>query len=293
MSGFRFARPQNIEEAHQLFNEAPGQTVYLAGGTDLLVKYRKGEITPELVISLTGLPGLDQVSQAGDMIVIGGLARLEDIRLAPLVASRLPVLADALNNMASVQIRNAATMAGNIMNAAPSADTAPPLLVLDARLVLEGPEGERRGMIEDFFLGPGQAAARPGEILTAFEIPVPPFPSGGAYAKVSRRKAMDLALLGVAVQIEFEADIETCRQARIALGVAGPTPLRARQAEASLKGRVIDQESLDRAGRLAVGESFCRDSLRGQAWYRQEMIRVYVRRMGLKAQERARAGEGR
>lgn len=286
MPGFRFARPASLEEAFRLFAQADGG-VYLAGGTDLMVKYKKGQINPKLVISLGGLPDLDYLRQEEEKIIIGGLARLEDLRRSETVAKRLPVLADAVSQMASVQIRNVATLAGNIVNAAPSADTAPPLLTLEAGLILNGPEGERRLPLKDFFLGPGQTRLRPGEILTAFEIPQPKPLTGGAYAKISRRRAMDLALLGVAVQVELEEDIKTCRQARIALGVAAPTPLRASEAEAYLAGKIIDQVSLTEAGRIAVGESRCRDSLRGQAWYRQEMIRVYLRRMGLAALQRA------
>jgi len=227
------------------------------------------------------------VREEGETVVIGGLARLEDILRAEAVAKRLPVLFDAVSQMASVQVRNVATLAGNIANAAPSADTAPPLLTLGAGLVLNGPEGERRLPIKDFFLGPGKTRTQPGEILTAFEIPVPPSPSGGAYAKISRRKAMDLALLGVAVQIELEEDVKTCRTARIALGVAAPTPMRALEAEAYLAGKTIGVESLTAAGELAVGQSACRSSLRCEAWYREEMIRVFVRRMGLAALQRA------
>jgi carbon-monoxide dehydrogenase medium subunit len=141
-----------------------------------------------------------------------------------------------------------------------------------------------------FFTGPGRTSLAPGEILTEFVIPKPAGLAGGAYAKVSRRRAMDLALLGVAVQLELEEDGRTCRLARIGLGVAGPTPRRAPEAEGYLAGRPVTIESLTRAGQMAAAESACRDSLRGEAWYRREMIRVQVRRMGLLALERARGG---
>ena len=189
--------------------------------------------------------------------------------------------------MASIQIRNTATMAGNIANAAPSADTAPPLLALGASVRLAGPAGEREVELNNFFLGPSRTVMEPGEILTGFILPLPSRPSGGGYAKVSRRKAMDLALLGVAVQIEFEQDRATCKKARIALGVAGPTPRRAPEAEEALQGRVVEAKNLKDACNLAASESACRTSLRGEAWYRREMIRVQVKRMALLARERA------
>ncbi len=288
---FSYHRPTSLQEALEIHAQRPGGAVYLAGGTDLLVKHRRKRIAPQTVISLNAIPGLDYIKDQPEAMLIGALTRLESLNNSPVVAERFPVLKDAVARMASVQIRNVATMAGNVVNAAPSADTAPPLLVLEAQIVLRGLRGQRRLRLEEFFRGPGQTALEPGEILTEFILPKPEEPSKGAYAKISRRRAMDLALLGVAVQLTLAEDHQTCRAARIGLGVAGPTPLRAREAEGALVGRVIDPESLAEAGRVAARESSCRDSLRGEAWYRREMIRVFVRRMGLLAWERLQRRE--
>ncbi|MBW1712807.1 MAG: xanthine dehydrogenase family protein subunit M [Deltaproteobacteria bacterium] len=284
---FSYFRPSSLDEALRSYSEAGQEAAYLAGGTDLLVRYKKGAVSPGLVISLNGLQDLDYVIEEDDRVLVGGLTRLRTLELSPVIARNFPVLNDALRAMASVQIRNVATMAGNVVNAAPSADTAPPLLALGAEVVLQGLGGERRLALKDFFLSPGRTALEPGQILTGFILPKPRRPAGGAYAKVSRRRAMDLALLGVAVQIELEDDAQTCRRARIGLGVAGPTPRRAFKAEEHLAGRVADEAVLTQAGKLAAEESQCRTSLRGEAWYRREMIRVHVRRMGLLALERA------
>ena len=287
MNSFTHLRPATLAEAVAFFEQAQGEAVYLAGGTDLLVKYRHGTISPGTVISLRSIPGLDNIVEEEDRVLVGAGASLRELEKSPLIAARFPILTDALSHMASVQIRNTATMGGNIANAAPSADTAPPLLALGSSAMLSGTGGEREVPLKEFFTAPGRTIMEPGEILTGFVLPKPKGPAGGGYAKVSRRKAMDLALLGVAVQIEFEEDRETCRKARIALGVAGPTPRRAPEAEESLAGRVIDPENLKEACNLAANESACRTSLRGEAWYRREMIRVQVRRMALKAKERA------
>ena len=292
MQPFELIRPTSLAEALARFQEADGEAVYLSGGTDLLVKYRHGKIGPRAVISLRGIPGLDGIREEDDRFLIGAGATLRELERSALIKDRFPILHDALSHMASVQIRNTATMAGNIANAAPSADTAPPLLALGASVALSGPTGQREVALKDFFLGPSRTVMEPGEILTGFAIPKPSGPAGGGYAKVSRRKAMDLAVLGVAVQIEFEADQETCKKARIALGVAGPTPRRSPEAEAALAGKKVTVENLKAVCNLAAGESACRTSLRGEAWYRREMIRVQVKRMALLAKERAKARTG-
>lgn len=288
MQPFELFRPTSLAKALDLFRESDGEAVYLSGGTDLLVKYRHGKLAPRAMISLRTIPGLDGISEEDDRLIIGAGATLRELETSALITERFPILHDALSHMASVQIRNTATMAGNIANAAPSADTAPPMLALGASVQLSGPTGQREVALKDFFLGPSRTVMEPGEILTGFVVPKPSGPAGGGYAKVSRRKAMDLAILGVAVQIEFEADKETCQKARIALGVAGPTPRRSPEAEAALAGKRVTEENLKAVCNLAAGESACRTSLRGEAWYRREMIRVQVKRMALLAKDRAK-----
>ncbi len=287
MDSFTLLKPASLDQALDLFCQADGEAVYLAGGTDLLVRYRHGKISPKAVISLRSIPALGGIREEEGRVLIGAGTTLRELEKSPLIASRFPVLLDALSHMASIQIRNTATMAGNIANAAPSADTAPPLLALGASVRLAGPTGAREVKLNNFFLGPSRTVMEPGEILTGFILPLPSRPAGGGYAKVSRRKAMDLALLGVAVQIGFEEDRATCKEARIALGVAGPTPRRAPEAEEALQGRVVEAKNLKDACNLAASESACRTSLRGEAWYRREMIRVQVKRMALLARERA------
>lgn len=264
----------------------------VAGGTDLMVLAHKGLLKADVLISLKRLADYRCIRENGNEVRIGALTTLRDLEQSALVTDRFPALADAVRRMAAVQVRNMATMAGNIVNAAPSADTAPPLLVSGARLNLVSPSGERTVAVENFFTGPKTTIIRFGEVLTEFVLPRPAPPCGQAFWKHSRRKAMDLAVVNIAVHLDLEADLLTCRQARIAMGVAGPTPRRAPEGEASLVGRPVTPELLSQAGRNAAAESCCRDSVRGQAWYRREIIQVMVRRLGLLALERARFTAG-
>lgn len=287
MADLNYLRPSSIDQAIKDYLAAEGQAAYLAGGTDLVLKMKKGQAGPTTIVSLTGLPGLDRIEDRDGQIVLGGTVTLSQVLESDLVAAKLPVLSDAVGKMASVQIRNVATVSGNIANAAPSADTAPPLLALGTIVVLTGPGGRRQVPLNEFYVGPFATVMAEGEVITEFLIPDPGPRSGGAYAKLMRRAAMDLALLGVAVQLSLEDDGRTCRRAAIGLGVAAPTPIRCPQAEAVLTGQEVTEDLLRRAGEAAADEAQPRDSIRCEGWYRREMIRVFVRRMGLLALERA------
>ncbi|MEW6266313.1 MAG: FAD binding domain-containing protein [Thermodesulfobacteriota bacterium] len=289
MKNFDYLRPASLDEALDLLAEHGPRANLVAGGTDVLVEARKGGLEAEVLVSLTRLEDLRYIREDRDSVAIGGLTTLRDLEQSELIAAGWPALSEAVKNMASVQIRNRATMAGNVVNAAPSADTAPPLLVSEARARLVSKAGQRLVPLTEFFVGPKATVIAPGEVLTEFVLPRPAEAYSQAFYKHSRRRAMDLAMINAAVHLELEPDLATCREARIALGVAAPTPIRTPEAEARLKGQKVTAEILDRIGDASCQESACRDSLRGQAWYRQEMIRVTVRRLGLLALERARA----
>jgi carbon-monoxide dehydrogenase medium subunit len=232
------------------------------------------------------------------------------IEKSELIREEFSALADAVDWLGSIQIRNVATLGGNICTAVPSADTACPLLVLNAQLKVKGSESERMIPIDQFFIGPGQNALSHGEILTAIEIPKPLLHTGSAYWKHQRRLALDLPILGVAVLISLdkatvtcsdllctsspisavlhrlEQDELLCKEIRIALGVAAPTPMRARKAETLLRGKKISDELLEEVSEAAAKEAQPRDSIRGESWYRRDMIRVLVKRMTMKSIER-------
>lgn len=283
-----YLRPETLDEALELLNKHGPAAKPIAGGTDVIVMAKRKKINPAILVSLRRLDELRYIKEENGRIHIGGLTTLRELEKSELIADLFPALADAVNKMASVQIRNVATMAGNIATAAPSADTAPPLLISGADVRLVSKEGLRLAPLNTFFVGPGESIIKPGELISEIIIPIPASPYGQAFWKHSRRKAMDLAIVSTAVHLELEEDLETCRLARIGLGVAAPTPIRTPQAEAKLVGQKITSELLKNIGDVSCDESACRDSLRGETWYRQEIIKVMVRRMGLLALERAR-----
>ena len=259
---FSYLRPTGLAEALDLLAEHDG-AMPVAGGTDVMVNAKRGKLEAGVLVSLRRLDELRYIKEDSGRLLIGGLTTLRDLEKSALAASRLPALMDAVRNMASVQIRNVATMAGNIVNAAPSADTAPPLLVSGAEVRLVSKDGGRLVRLDEFFVGPLKSVIQPGEILTEFVIPLAKEPFGQAYWKHSRRKAMDLAMVSAAVHLELEDDLATCRRARIALGVAAPTPIRTPEAEARLEGRKVTAELLAGTGETSCDESLCRDSPAG------------------------------
>jgi len=290
MRKFTYLVPKTLDEAVSLHESYGDRAKYVAGGTDVLVKIKEEKLAPDYLISLRHL--LDQqapyLNHESGELVIGAFVTHRQIEKSSIVQLKYPILHDAVKNIGSVQIRNVATIGGNLVNAVPSADGAIPLIALDAKVHIYGTRGRRSMDLRRFFLGPGQCDLERGEILT--EIVVPPVApnSGGAYIKYGRRAAMELPMLGVGVMLMLEDDRTTCAQARICLGVAAPTPLRCLEAEKYLVGRVVDEKTLAEAGRIAGEESKVRDSIRGVAWYRREMVSVLVKRMGLKALERTK-----
>ena len=288
MKKFTYLIPKNLDEAISLQQSHGERAKYVAGGTDVLVKIKEGKLAPEYLISLRHIIGQDRpfLNQETGELFIGAFVTHHMIEKSPLVQAHYPILHDAVKNIGSVQIRNVATI-----GAVPSADGAIPLIALDAKVNIYGAKGQRSMELLRFFLGPGQCDLDKGEILT--EIVIPPLAprTGSAYIKHGRREAMELPMLGVGVLLSLEADMQTCAKARICLGVAAPTPIRALQAEKYLVGKGISEQNLTEAGRLAGEESKVRDSIRGLAWYRREMVGVLVRRMGLKALKRAKKKE--
>jgi CO/xanthine dehydrogenase FAD-binding subunit len=288
MNKFDYLKPTSMDEAISLREGHGEEARYIAGGTDVMVKIKEGKLSPKYLISLKRLKGLDHIGYKDGELRIGGMVTHRMLELSPVIRKEYPILIDAVENIGSVQIRNVATIGGNIVNAVPSADGAIPLIALGAQVRLRGPKGERSMALEDFFIGPGQTLLEPGEILSEFIIPRRPPHTGGAYWKHTRRSAMELPILGVAVTVSLEDDMLTCLDARVGLGVLAPTPMRARAAEAILKGSKLDDDILREAGRAAAEECKARDSVRGEAWYRRDMVKVLVRRMAKVAMERAR-----
>lgn len=287
---FEYHRAKSISEAVQLLNTYKGEAKILAGGTDLLLQMEQGSIwgkpCPKHLVTLRDVNTLDYIRLQDGNILMGANVTHRRAELSPLIGKELKALHDATCQVGSVQIRNVATIAGNICNATPSADTAAPLLALGAFVKVIGPQGDRSIFLSAFFRGPGQIVLQPDEVLREICIPQPPVLSGSAYLKVARRKAMELALLGVATYVRLSTDRSLVEEVRIGLNTAAPTPIRAYKAEAVLKGAQVSEEVIHEAATTAALEASPRTSFRSTTEYRRELIRVFVRRSLLKALDR-------
>lgn len=277
MHAFEYCRPETVDEALELLSGREG-AVPVAGATDVWVGLHAGKLSPRSLVSLRRIPGLAGIREDAGAVVLGATTTHAAVEDSELMRERLPALHRACSAVGSRQVRNVGTVGGNLCNAAPSADSAVPLLLYDAVCVARGPRGERAIPVAEFFLAPGRSALEAGEILTEVRIPARPERTYADYWKLTRRKAVELPILGVGVRVSLDGD-GVVRQARVALGVAGPTPLRARAAEDALEGRPLTRETAAAAAEAAAQEAQVRDSWRGKAWYRRQMIRVLVPRV--------------
>ena len=273
-NSFDYHRPATLEELWPLREANPGGRI-VAGGTDLMVRVAARVERPGVMLSLRGIATLSGIEAEGDKTRVGATTTIANLAADPLLTERYPVLVEAARCLGSPQIRNAATVGGNLCNASPCADTAPPLLVLDAAARLRGPGGLREVPLADFFQGPGQTCLADDEILEALVLPAPEPGARGAFLK-KRRVRMDLALASVAVQLRMEGGI--CQAARVAAGSVAPVPLRLRVVEQVLTGAVIDDEVLRRAAEAARQAVSPITDLRTTAQYRRQIVGVYVKR---------------
>ncbi len=259
----------------------------------MLPQMEEGNLRPAGLVDVKAIPELNVLEfDESRGLRLGAAAPLDRVLQFSPVQERYPMLAGACALIGSEQIRARATVGGNLCNAAPSADTAPPLLCLGVQLSIAGPEGERRLPLTGFFLGPGQTALRPGELLVTIEAPPPAHRSSGAYLRHTPRAEMDIAVVGVAALVVMDDDGRTCREARIALGAVAPTPIRAREAEGVLAGRELTDSAMAQAADAARTGAKPIDDVRGAAWFRLELVGVLTERALRLAGARCR-GEAR
>ena len=283
---FDYAAPTTLEEALRLLAEKGPDARVLAGGTDLIIRMRYGIIKPSAIIHLGGIAELKTIAYKPKTgLAIGAAATLAEVAAHPDIRRRYPAVAYAAGETANVQVRNLGTVGGNLCNAAPSADNAPTLMALGAEMILAGLQGERRVPLDQFFKGPGQTVLRPGEILTAIQVPPMPPHSGASYQHVSARGRVDISAVCVGAAAVFAG--ETCQEVRIVLGAVGPTPLRALQTESLVRGKPFTAELIGQAGEKAAEESRPITDVRASADYRKQMVGVLTRRALLEAQKRA------
>lgn len=282
MKNIDYYKPKTIGEALEVKEKMGPDACFIAGGTDVLVLARDRKLGCQALISLRRIPELAGITIQDDVLHLGPATTLTDILQSPEVARELPILHDAVQVMGSTQMRNMATVGGNVMTAASSGDTLGPLLCLDAVCRLVSSRGERRVPMDEMFVGPRTTAAEPDELLAGLEIPLPKAGgavSSGAFFKLTRRAAMDLALINVSVQLWVSPDRATIAKARMAAGVAAPTPIRLKETEEELAGQPVAEAVKEQVAIRAIGrECRLRDSDRCSAWYREEMLRVLIPR---------------
>lgn len=294
LNPFELLLPTSLQEALSWYDELGDACKVLAGGTDVLVEMHAGRKSYPCLLDIKMLPELQgcQYSPA-EGLYLGALTTHRRLERWPVVQAVYPALYEGVSQVGSVQIRCRGTVGGNICTAAPSGDSLGPLLALNARLLVEGRGGRREIPFEEFFVGAKKTALQKGELLTHIAVPAPAPLSSSAYTKFTRRKAMDLALLGAAVSLTCAADGMTCREVRVALSTVAPTPLRARQAEEFLRGKKLTDQVMQEAGEIAAAEAKPRSSWRASAQYRHEVLKAIVPRTIARALNRVQNGAGR
>ena len=282
MNSFEFFEPTTLAEASQLFAQEHAQL--LAGGTDLIIGMKALTETPQSVISLQKISGLAGVTTGADnSITIGAMTKAREVELSADIQKHHTALAEGAAEIGSIQIRNLATIGGNIAHASPAADTVAGLLVADAQVDIASADGERSVPIDELFTGPGQTVLTPGEIIARFRLSSPT--SGSHYIKHKIREVMDLAFIGVAAAVNLDNGIVT--DVRIGLAAVAPTPIRATEAENLLRGNELTAELLEQAGEAAAAASSPISDLRCSAEHRREMVDVLTRRALQEAVARA------
>ena len=288
MRRFELILPESVDDCVRALAQRGPETKLLAGGTDLLPQLKNGLLKPARVIDLSGVARLRAIEPAdGQGLRIGSAVTARTLELDKIVRARYLSLAESGALVGSVQVRNLATLGGNLCNAAPSADMAPPLLALDAEAVITGPKGERRVPIAAFFTGVRRTVLAPDELLVELVVPTPAPHSGGNYLRHTPRRELDIAVVGVASQLTLANGV--CTKARIALAAVAPVPVRATAAEQALQGQPLTDAQIERAAALAADAASPISDQRGSAEFRRHLVRVLTRRTLRTARERAGA----
>ena len=273
MKRFEYYKPRSLSEAWELKEKVPDAR-FIAGGTDVMVGIKNGELSPPALISLRSIPALDSIEINGG-IRIGALTTISDLIHHSALRDNYPVVVEAAKRLGSVQIRNVATIGGNLCNSSPCADMALPLLVLEAKVRLQTAKESREMPLNEFFKGPGKTCLTSDEVLTDILLGPSRQNSKATFLKKGRVK-MDLAIASVAVLLEMEG--KRCSKARLAAGSVAPVPLRLLKVEALLEGTTISKELLAKAQQLAAENVAPITDIRATKGYRQEIVGIYVRR---------------
>ena len=285
-ASFEYFRPKAIGEAVALLQQHGDDAKILSGGQSLIPLMKLRLARPAYIIDINEIPGLRYIKEEDGALKIGGLTREADLEASDLIRSKYPIILDTASLIADPQVRNMATVGGNLAHGDPANDHPATMLALEAQIVATGSRGPRVVPVKDFFLSVFTTALQHDEILTEICIPIPASRSGGAYFKLER-KVGDFAVVGVAAQVTFD-DAGTCKRAGIGLTNVGPTPIKAKRAEDFLRGRTLDESHVKQAAQLAAEEAKPSTDLRGPAEYKAAMVKELTGRALTRA--RARAG---
>lgn len=287
MKNFQYFAPTSLEEALDLLYTYRGKAKLLAGGTDLFLRMEARVFQPDYVIDLKRIPELNGIRfdpQTG--LVIGALTLHWDVAKSDIVQERYEAVARAAWWVGSNQTRNRGTVGGNLCNASPAADVAPPLLAYNGKVKIANRQGSRIIPLEEFFVGPGQTCLQPDELLVEIELPVPPPHTGSGFQRRTR-SAMDIALVNASTVLTLDNDV--CKEVRIALGAVAPVPLRAVNAEKVLRGKPLTDALIREASAAAREEAKPISDVRSSAEYRREMVEVLTYRATQEAWEKAKS----
>ena len=287
MRRFELALPESLDDCLRLLAQRGPETKLLAGGTDLLPQMKNGVVIPKRVIDLSGVARVKILECDAKGLRIGSAVPARQVEQDTRVRDTYTAVAESAALLGSVQVRNLASVGGNICNAAPSADMAPPLIAMEAQAVIAGPKGERRVPLSDFFTGVRKTVVGPDELLVEIFVPAPGPHSGGCYIRHTPRRELDIAVVGVAAQVTIANGV--CAKARIALAAVAPTPVRATAAEAALEGKALTPELIERAADLAGQAAKPISDQRGSADFRRHLVRILTRRTLTTALARAGA----
>lgn len=273
-----YHRPTGLDEALKLLMELQERAAIVAGGTDTIpAAHRIGSLSScSDIVDISNIKDLGYVVKDDSLIRIGATTKLSLVSTSIVVQQYVPILADAVRQLGSLQIRNMGTIGGNLCNASSAADTAPPLLSLEATVKLQTVDGERIVPLNEFLTGPGKTSLTAGEMLTEVQIPVTGSVEDWYFIKLGRRNSFTLSIISVAALVTVKNG--SFDSVRISLGAVAPTPMRARQAESELVGKSINEQIIDSAARLASSEVAPIDDVRATAEYRKDMAYVLTKR---------------
>jgi carbon-monoxide dehydrogenase medium subunit len=288
INDFEYFAPKTLQEALRLLDQYREDYKIIAGGQSLLIMMRQGLIQPGHLIDIKGLSELDYIkSDVKKGLRIGALTTHRTIEKSPVIKKSFSVLAEMENKLASIQTRNWGSLGGNLCHGDPAGDLAPVLIALHATLTVAGIHGERNMLVEDFFLDYFETALEQGELLTETQVPSIPPNTGAAYTKFNVIES-DMATVGVAVSIRLASKDGHCEDVRVVLANSAPRPMRAKQGEEVLRGKKITDNLLKETGERASTEMEPISDIHASAEYRQELVKVLVKRVGKEALSRAK-----